>query len=132
MEYLNLPFVQFDTAYLESLPDEVFFARRYRFSKEDEELLMSNSGMVHGTRFYRAAVLEPLKAKYAALTNPQEGEPGSKTNPLVRFGKEYVYNSRGDLTLFDRRTRIVLSPVPSEEQKRMVKADFNALESLAR
>ncbi|MBR1684338.1 MAG: hypothetical protein IJ708_04315 [Clostridia bacterium] len=99
---LNLPFVKFDTAYLESLPDEVFFARRFKFTVEDEELMMTNSGVVHGNRFYRASVLEPMLTKYAAMTNPKEGEPGSKTNPLVRFGQEYVYGSHGDLVRFVR------------------------------
>ena len=39
MDYLNLPFTQYDSAYLESLPDEVFFAKRFKLSKEDEALL---------------------------------------------------------------------------------------------
>ncbi len=118
MDYLNLPFTQFDPAYLETLPDEVFFAKRFRLSKEDEELLLKNSSMVHGRRFYRAKVREPIMAKYAALTNPKEGEPGSKTNPLVRFGKEYVYSSNGELVPFHR---FVASPTPSEEQKKMIR-----------
>ena len=92
MDYLNLPFTQFDPAYLESLPDEVFFAKRFRLSKEDEELLLKNSSMVHGRRFYR--------------------------NPLVRFGKEYVYSSNGELVPFHR---FVASPTPSEEQKKMIR-----------
>ena len=37
MDYLNLPFTQYDSAYLESLPDEVFFAKRFKLSKEDKE-----------------------------------------------------------------------------------------------
>ena len=56
------------------------------------------------------------------LTNPKEGEPGSKTNPLVRFGKEYVYSGNGDLVPFVRNARIILSPYPSEEQKKMIQA----------
>lgn len=121
MDYLNLPFTQFDSAYLESLPDEVFFAKRFKLSKEDEELLMKNSGLIHGRRFYRAKVREPMMAKYAALTNPKEGEPGSKTNPLVRFGREYVYNDAGDLVPFNRNGWTVLSQSLSEEQKKMVR-----------
>ena len=122
MEYLNLPFTRYDTAYLESLPDEVFFAKRFKLSKEDEEMLLKNSSLVHGRRFYRAKVLESVMTKYAAMTNPKEGEPGTKTNPLVRFGKEYVYSSKGDLVPLDRREWIVLSPCPSEEQKEMIHA----------
>ena len=119
MDYVKLPFTQFDPAYLESLPDEVFFARRFRLSKEDEAILMKNSSIVHGRRFYRAKVREPIMAKYAALTNPKEGEPGSKTNPLVRFGKEYMYSSIGELVPL---RRFVASPTPSEEQKKIIRA----------
>ena len=119
--YLNLPFTQYDSAYLESLPDEVFFARRFCISEEDEALLMQNSSVIDGKRFYRAKVLEPMMAKYAAITNPREGEPGSKTNPLVRFGREYVYSSHGELVPFCRREMVVISPVPSEEQKQMIR-----------
>ena len=120
-EFLNLPFTQYDTAYLESLPDEVFFARRFRLSEEDEALLLQNSSMVHGRRFYKAKVKEPIMAKYAAMTNPKEGEPGSKTNPLRRFGKEYVYSSAGELVPFHRNMRVVLPPVLSEDQKKMIR-----------
>lgn len=119
-KYLKLPFTQFDSAYLESLPDEVFFAKRFQISKEDEEILANNSSMIHGRRFYRAKVREPIMMKYAALTNPREGEPGSKTNPLIRFGKEYIYSEKGDLVPYQKNVRIALSPVPSEEQKRMI------------
>lgn len=97
MGCLNLPFLQYDSAYLESLPDEVFFAKRFRLSEEDEALLMKNSSVVHGRRFYRSRVKEPMMAKYAAMTNPKEGEPGSRTNPLIRFGKMYIYSEHGDL-----------------------------------
>ena len=116
-KYLNLPFTQYDTEYLESLPDEVFFARRFRISEEDETLLLQNSSVIHGRRFYRAKVKNPIMEKYAAMTNPEEGEPGSKTNPLRRFGMEYVYSSSGDLVQFHQNARIVLSPVLSGAQK---------------
>ena len=122
MECINLPFTQYDSAYLESLPDEVFFAKRFKLNKEDEEILMNNSSIVHGRRFYRAKIRNSIMEKYAALTNPKEGEPGSKTNPLVRFGTEYVYNQYGDLVQFYRNTRVVISAKPSEEQKRMIMA----------
>ena len=120
MDHLNLPFTQYDSAYLESLPDEVFFAKRFKLNKADEALLMENSSVVHGKRFYRARVRESLMAKYAAMTNPQEGEPGSKTNPLIRFGKMYVYSEYGDLVPYRGDIRVVLPPYPSEEQKKMV------------
>lgn len=120
MDYLNLPFTQYDSAYLESLPDEVFFAKRFKLSEEDEALLMKNSSIVNGRRFYRSRVKEPIMAKYAAMTNPKEGEPGSKTNPLVRFGKMYVYSQNGDLVPYRGDVRVILSPYPSEEQKKMV------------
>ena len=64
-KYLNLPFTQYDTEYLESLPDEVFFARRFRISEEDENLLLQNSSVIHGRRFYRAKVKNPIMEKYA-------------------------------------------------------------------
>ena len=121
MDYLNLPFTQYDSAYLESLPDEVFFAKRFKLSKEDEALLMKNSSIVHGKRFYRAKVKEPIMAKYAAMTNPKEGEPGSKSNPMIRFGKKYVYNQNGDLVPFRGDVRVIVSPNLSEEQKKMVR-----------
>jgi len=120
-KFLNLPFTKYDTAYLESLPDEVFFAKRFRLSEEDEALLLQNSSIVHGRRFYKAKVKEPIMAKYAAMTNPKEGEPGSKSNPLKRFGKEYVYSSTGDLVPFHRITRIILPQALSEDQKQMIR-----------
>ena len=120
MDYLNLPFTQYDSAYLESLPDEVFFAKRFRLSEEDEALLMKNSSVVHGRRFYRSRVKEPMMARYAAMTNPKEGEPGSKTNPLIRFGKAYVYSQNGDLVPYRGNVSVILSPNPSEDQKKMV------------
>lgn len=121
MDVLNLPFTQYDSAYLESLPDEVFFAKRFKLSTEDEEILLKNSSLIHGRRFYRSKVKEPIMMRYAAMTNPKEGEPGSKSNPLVRFGREYVYSQYGDLVQFHRNKAVVLSPFPSEEQKKMVK-----------
>ena len=120
MDYMNLPFTQYDSAYLESLPDEVFFAKRFKLSEEDEALLMKNSSIVHGRRFYRSCVKGPIMAKYAAMTNPKEGEPGSKTNPLIRFGKMYVYSQNGDLVPYRGDVRVILPPFPSEEQKKMV------------
>ena len=120
MGCLNLPFSQYDSAYLESLPDEVFFAKRFKLSKEDEAILMKNSCVVHGRRFYISRFKDPMMAKYAAITNPKEGEPGSKTNPLIRFGKKYVYSEHGDLVPYRGDVRVVLSPYPSEEQKKMV------------
>ena len=53
-------FSKFDSAYLESLPDEVFFAKRFVMSEEDQALLLKNSSMVHGRRFYRAKVRNAL------------------------------------------------------------------------
>lgn len=81
--------------------------------------IKQNSSMIHGIRFYRAKVKEPIMGKYAAMTNPKEGEPGTKTNPLRRFGKEYVYNRSGDLVQFHRNARVVLPQVLSEAQKQM-------------
>ena len=99
-KYIILPFTEFDSAYLESLPDEVFFARRFQMSAEDKEILEENSSVVNGRRFYRAKILNPILEKYAVLTNPKEGEPGSRSNPLIRYGKAYVYNSKGNLVLW--------------------------------
>ena len=109
-KYFVEPFSKFDSVYLESLPDEVFFAKRFVMSEEDQALLLKNSSMVHGRRFYRAKVRDALMEKYAAMTNPRKGEPGSKENPLVRFGKEYVYNAKGDLVPFIRQESVVLTP----------------------
>ena len=53
-KYLVEPFTQFDSAYLESLPDEVFFGKRFVMSEEDQALLMQNSSMVHGRRFLQS------------------------------------------------------------------------------
>ena len=122
-QYLNLPFTRFDTQYLETLPDEVFFAKRFKLSDDDEDLLLANSSLIHGRRFYRAKVRDPLMKKYAQMTNPREGDPGSKTNPLVRFGKRYVYNSRGDLVQFVGAYPVILTSntSPSDEQIRMAR-----------
>jgi hypothetical protein len=62
-----------------------------------------------------------MMAKYAALTNPKEGEPGSKSNPLIRFGKMYVYSQNGDLVPYRGDVRVMLPSNPSEEQKKMVR-----------
>lgn len=73
-KYFVEPFSKFDSAYLESLPDEVFFAKRFVMSEEDQALLLKNSSMVHGRRFYRAKVRNALMEKYAAMTNPRTGK----------------------------------------------------------
>ena len=117
------PFEKYDSTYLESLPDEVFFAKRYKLSEEDEAILLENSSVVHGRRYYRAKVRTPMIERYAAMTNPKEGEPGSKSNPLVRFGKEYVYNHMGDLVPFHREVHVHLTPAmkPTKEQAEMIR-----------
>ena len=66
-------------------------------------------------------LLLQLKSVYAAMTNPKEGEPGSKSNPMIRFGKKYVYNQNGDLVPFRGDVRVIVSPNLSEEQKKMVR-----------
>lgn len=99
-KFLTLPFTRFDTPYLETLTDEVFFANRFTMSEEDRVLLLKNSTIIDGRRFYKAKILNALLEKYAAMTNPKEGEPGSKSKPLVRFGKKYVYNTRGRLVIY--------------------------------
>ena len=123
-KYLVEPFTQFDSAYLESLPDEVFFGKRFVMSEEDQALLMQNSSMVHGRRFYRAKVRDALMEKYAAMTNPQGKEPGTKENPLIRFGREYVYNEKGNLVPFVKQESVVLTPdmKPTKEQAEMARA----------
>ena len=105
-KYLRLPFDRYDTEYLESLPNEVFFAKRFVMSEEDTELLMKNSGFINGHRFYLSKVLHPLNEKYAKMTNPKPGEPGTIENPLVRFGKEYIYNKEGHLVMLERESDI--------------------------
>ncbi len=58
--------------------------------------------MIDGHRFYRAVVQERLLRKYEAETNLVPGEPGSKENPLVMLGKEYVYNEFCNLVRYIR------------------------------
>ena len=98
--FLKLPFERFDTPFLETLPDEIFFAKRFVLSENDAQTLLKHSVLIDGKRFYKAKVKDSIMKKYAALTNPKEGEAGSKTNPLIRFGKKYVYNLRGDLVRY--------------------------------
>ena len=59
-----------------------------------------------------------MMEKYAAMTNPQGKEPGTKENPLIRFGREYVYNEKGNLVPFVRQESVVLTPdmKPTKEQ----------------
>ena len=96
----------------------IWITRRFVMSEEDQALLMQNSSMVHGRRFYRAKVRDALMEKYAAMTNPQGKEPGTKENPLIRFGREYVYNEKGNLVPFVRQESVVLTPdmKPTKEQ----------------
>lgn len=110
-----------DCGYLESLSDEEFFSRRFVMDEADRAELLRNSVEIDGTRYYKAGVRERLLRKYASMTNPKAGEPGSKENPLTRFGKEYVYNELGDLVEYVRPVvRFVLRPNmrPSESQIR--------------
>lgn len=115
-------FERTDSGYLESLPDEEFFSRRFTLSKEDQKTIDENSFLIDGRVFYKAAVKEAILKKYAAATNPKPGEPGSPQKPLIRFGREYVYNETGDLSEYVRETvRYALRQdmKPTEFQKRM-------------
>lgn len=112
-----------DSEYLETLSDEEFFAKRFTMSETDQEELLKNSVLIDGHRFYKASVKERLFQKYAAETNPKPGEPGSKENPLIRYGKEYVYNEYGDLVEYIRHNvKYVLRSdmKPTAAQKRMI------------
>ena len=40
---------------------------------------------------------------------------------MIRYGKKYVYSQNGDLVPFRGDVRVLLSPNPSEEQKKMVR-----------
>ena len=60
-------------------------------------MLDKNSVVIDGRKYYRASVKEKILKKYAKESNPKPGEPGTIENPLVRFGKEYVYSETGDL-----------------------------------
>lgn len=100
---LKLPFDKYDEESLEALPDEVFFAKRFVVSKDDQEIIDKNSYKVGDRVLYKANVVEPIYKKYAKITNPKPGEPGTKENPLVRFGKFYVYNNLGRLSQLVRR-----------------------------
>ena len=57
------------------------------------------------------------------MTNPSPGEPETRENPLVRFGCEYIYSSRGHLIKYVRKNPDLLSVNATEltdEQKKMV------------
>ena len=104
-KYLRIPFDKYDEASLEALPDEIFFSRRFVVSAEEQEIIDKNTYRVNGRILYKAKVVEPIFRKYAAITNPEPGAPGSRLNPLIRFGKAYVYNDVGRLSQlrhFDR------------------------------
>ena len=119
---LRIPFDKYDEASLEALPDEVFFAKRFVVSEEDQEIIDQNSTKVGDRILYKAKVVEPIYEKYAAITNPKPGEPGTKENPLMRFGRAYAYNKLGRLSQIVRResrvVRFVLTPEmkPNAEQ----------------
>ena len=129
-EYLNLPFDKYDPASLEALPDEVFFAQRFKVSDEDQKIIDKYTYDVDGKKYYKYKVVLPIYRKYAAMTNPKPGEPGTVSNPLVRFGRRYVYNREGYLSVlknkqketdsFERFT-ITASMRPTKEQAETVK-----------
>ena len=117
-------FERYDSDYLESLSDEEFFSRRFELSDDDKAELERNSCMVKGRMFYSSKVLERILRPYAKETNPRPGEPGSMENPLVRFGKKYVYDERGDL-IEDFRGKAMFTLTqdmrPTDGQKQMIK-----------
>ncbi len=96
--YLKLPFDKFDSVSLEALPDEVFFSKRFVVSEEDQKTIDKYTVEVNGRKMYKSRIVDPIYRKYAAMTNPKPGEPGSRQLPLVRFGKMFVYNSVGRLS----------------------------------
>ena len=119
---LRIPFDQYDENSLEALSDEVFFAKRFVISEEDQIIIDQNSSRIGDRVFYRADIVEPIYKKYAEITNPRHGEPGTKENPLIRFGKAYVYNKFGRLSQIVHREsrveRFTLTPdmKPNSEQ----------------
>ena len=117
-------FERYDSEYLESLSDEEFFSRRFELSDDDKAELERNSRLVKGRRFYSSKVLERILGPYARETNPKPGEPGSMENPMVRFGRKYVYDERGDL-IEDFREKVMFTLTqdmrPTDEQKLMIK-----------
>ena len=117
-------FKRYDSDYLESLSDEEFFSRRFEISDDDKAELERNSRLVKGKRFYSSKVLDSILRPYAEETNPKPGEPGSMKNPLVRFGRKYVYDERGDL-IEDFRGKVIFTLTqdmrPTDEQKLMIK-----------
>ena len=117
-------FERYDSDYLESLSDEEFFLRRFKLSDEDQAELERNSCIIKGRRFYSSKVLERTLRRYAKETNPKPGEPGSMENPLVRYGRKYVYDERGDL-IEDFRGKAMFTLTqdmrPTDEQKEMIK-----------
>ncbi|SEA27071.1 hypothetical protein SAMN05216349_10834 [Oribacterium sp. KHPX15] len=109
--------------YLEKLSDEEFFKKRYTVSEADQAVLDNNSVIINGRRFYRASVKEKILKKYARESNPKQGEPGSIENPLVRFGKEYVYSETGELIEYVHDTvhYVLRSDMkPNLSQKKMI------------
>ena len=117
-------FERYDSDYLEALSDEEFFSRRFELSDEDKAELERNSRLIKGRRFYSSKVLERILKSYAKETNPKPGEPGSLENPLVRFGRKYIYDERGDL-IEDFRGKVMFTlrrdMRPTNEQKLMIK-----------
>lgn len=126
-EYLVLPFDKYDEESLNALPDEVFFARRFKLSDEDQKVVDQHTYDIDGSKFRRVKVTDPIFKKYAALTNPKPGEPGSKERPLKRFGMEFVYDEKGRLLRFKRATSQIVEFTltadmkPTKEQVEMVR-----------
>lgn len=54
-------FERYDSAYLESLSDEEFFAPRFSLSDSDRKTLEENSRTINGRPFYRHKVLEKIE-----------------------------------------------------------------------
>ena len=126
-DYLRVPFDKYDSASLETLPDEVFFARRFVLSEEDQEKVDRFSAKVGDSVFYKTRLVDPIFRKYAKMTNPKPGEPGTRQNPLIRFGRAYVYDCTGllsELVVDDPETgyfTLAYEPKPNEEQKEMLR-----------
>ena len=109
--------------YLEKLSDEEFFKKRYTVSEVDQAVLDKNSVVIDGRKYYRASVKEKILKKYAKESNPKPGEPGTIENPLVRFGKEYVYSETGDLIEYVHDTvhyTLRSDMKPTVSQKKMI------------
>lgn len=67
----------------------------------DEELIEKYSVQINGRRFVPSVVLRVIGTRKAKRANRQPGDPGTKENPIFKYGKAYVYDSTDKLILWE-------------------------------